>query len=181
MAKQDFDLMARLGPVYAAVGISAVGISLIGLIGWVLFLLWVYQAHANLRRAGIIDTHYSARWAVGSYFVPVANLFVPMLAMRELWNRSHGENVYQAESAVGEVTNWWTCMIVALGLTSYLGIVTVINLTTPYKILSSAGANGVLVSFASLLMLGGIWFQFVIVGRISVAQRSMVDAASVFG
>lgn len=69
-------------------------------------LMWVYTAHANLRRAGITGLNYSPGWATFSFFVPVANLFVPFTAMRELANRSAGEPEEFAASTVDEVFSW---------------------------------------------------------------------------
>lgn len=76
-------------------------------------LMWVYTAHANLRRAGITGLNYSPGWATFSFFVPVANLFVPFTAMRELANRSAGEPEEFAASSVDEVFSWWGCWIAA--------------------------------------------------------------------
>ncbi len=55
-------------------------------------LMWVYRAHANLRESGMEELRHSPGWAVGSYFIPIANLFVPFSAMRALHNRSNGED-----------------------------------------------------------------------------------------
>ncbi|MFD2578690.1 DUF4328 domain-containing protein [Novosphingobium colocasiae] len=44
---------------------------------------------------------------MASYFVPIANLFVPPGIVRELWNRSHGEDEWQAKADVAGVSIWW--------------------------------------------------------------------------
>ena len=49
----------------------------------VIFLRWVYVASSNCRGFNAEMT-YSPGWAVGYYFIPVLNLFVPYLAMSEI-------------------------------------------------------------------------------------------------
>lgn len=52
------------------------------------WLLWQHRAHANLRALGVPGLRFSPGWAVGWWFVPLANLVMPYLAVRELWRAS---------------------------------------------------------------------------------------------
>jgi hypothetical protein len=53
------------------------------------FSMWLYRAHNNLRSFDPwTRLSYSAGWAVGSYFVPFANLVVPYRAIKEVWQKS---------------------------------------------------------------------------------------------
>jgi uncharacterized protein DUF4328 len=55
----------------------------------VLFLMWLYRAYGNLRAfdpSRLIN--YSPIFAVGSFFIPFANLVVPYRAVEEVWQKS---------------------------------------------------------------------------------------------
>jgi len=51
----------------------------------VAFMMWSYRVHGNLRALGARNLRYSPGWAVGIWFIPIFNLFVPFLIMREIW------------------------------------------------------------------------------------------------
>ncbi len=69
--------------------------------------MWIVQAHRNLRLANLPHLEFTPGWAVGWYAVPIANLFKPFRAMRELWNASHGAtDTYQA-SEPWFLWAWW--------------------------------------------------------------------------
>ncbi len=55
----------------------------------VVFLIWLYRAYGNLRAfnpSRRLD--HSPGWAVGSFFIPIVNLFIPYRAVREVWQKS---------------------------------------------------------------------------------------------
>lgn len=52
------------------------------------FIVWFYQAHKNLVRAGVPGLKYSSGWAIGGFFVPVLNLVRPYQLMCEVWRGS---------------------------------------------------------------------------------------------
>lgn len=79
----------------------------------VVFLIWLYRASANARALGARDMMVSPGWAVGWYFVPLANLGMPYVTMRDLWKASAKPRDWQIESAPATVTLWWGCWIVA--------------------------------------------------------------------
>ena len=55
----------------------------------VFFLMWLYRAYNNLRAFNPSRRlNYSPGWAVGSFFIPFANLVVPYRAVKELWQKS---------------------------------------------------------------------------------------------
>lgn len=59
----------------------------------VIFCVWMYRAHKNLVALGNPRQHleHPPGWAVGSFFVPIINLFVPYRAAREIWAKSDPE------------------------------------------------------------------------------------------
>jgi heme/copper-type cytochrome/quinol oxidase subunit 2 len=56
----------------------------------VAFLMWEHRCANNLRTFGYWASQltYSPAWAVGSFFIPIVNLFVPYKAMKEIWEKS---------------------------------------------------------------------------------------------
>ena len=97
--------------------VLAVLMVLIGLLAFVVyvttvvfFLMWLYRANNNLKRFNSwARLEYSAGWAVGSFFVPFANLIVPYRAVREVWQKSGTpeESVYAEPSPPGFFPVWW--------------------------------------------------------------------------
>jgi hypothetical protein len=74
--------------------------------------MWIHRGHRNLHEAGIPDLRFSPGWAVGWYFVPIAFLFMPFQAMRELWTVSHNRSDSFSASAPGNLGMWWAFWII---------------------------------------------------------------------
>lgn len=73
----------------------------------VVFLLWVYRTNAYLRLTSGYPIRATPGWAVGWYFVPIANLFRPLRDMRDIWRASHGG----ASAGLGLVNGWWAAFL----------------------------------------------------------------------
>jgi hypothetical protein len=54
----------------------------------VIWCIWQYRAHSNLRALGADDLKYRPGWAVGWWFIPGAWWVVPPRVMSELWRAS---------------------------------------------------------------------------------------------
>ena len=61
---------------------------LIYLISGVLILMWIYRANHNARALGAANMDFTPGWSVGWYFIPIANLWKPYQAMKEIWKAS---------------------------------------------------------------------------------------------
>ena len=83
----------------------------------VVFLMWLYRAHENLASFGIPShqVQYSSAWAVGSFFVPIANLIIPFQAIKELWQKSvpNSASMFSALSPPAFFSLWWFFWIVS--------------------------------------------------------------------
>src|SRR5262249_5743282 len=53
------------------------------------FLRWIYRLNKSLSVLSSVPKKFSPGWSVGWYFVPLANLFKPLEAMRETWTVVH--------------------------------------------------------------------------------------------
>lgn len=81
----------------------------------VAFLIWVHRAFRNLQDAGIY-TEFTPGWAVGWFFIPIANLFMAYRAIRELWHKSGGEveeaGLFNAPQPAPLLGIWWGAWII---------------------------------------------------------------------
>jgi hypothetical protein len=80
--------------------------------------LWIHRAAANAHALSR-GMDVSPGWAVGWYFVPVANLFMPFRAMDQIWRISHDPEAWRGKDAPTILRYWWAFWIAA----SFLGAV----------------------------------------------------------
>lgn len=79
---------------------------------------WLYRATANAQaRAGASDA-ISPRMAVGWYVVPIANLWMPYRAMRQIWQATVGLSDGDASPRLLRI--WWSAWLVSI-LSSEVG------------------------------------------------------------
>lgn len=76
------------------------------------FLVWLYRAEVNARALGAQDMMVGPGWAVGWFFIPLANLVMPFVAVRELWKASATPRDWQLGHASPVIALWWACWIV---------------------------------------------------------------------
>jgi len=70
------------------------------------FCVWVFRMNKNLEFLGAVGLRSSPGWAVGWFFVPVANLWKPYQAMSDLWRASKAPDSWR-EIERGPVLPWW--------------------------------------------------------------------------
>ena len=61
----------------------------LGCVTGIMALVWIYRAHLAARRDESRSISVSPGWAVGWFFVPIANLWKPYHAMWQLWRYQH--------------------------------------------------------------------------------------------
>lgn len=88
----------------------------------VLWLVWQHQATANLWASGRTRLRVTPGWAVGWWFVPVANLWMPLIAMREVDRRSSADDAPRKASPL--LAAWWAAWL-ASSLAPIVGVVAV--------------------------------------------------------
>ncbi len=164
----------------AVAGLASLVNSINFLIAAVLVLIWVYRAHANLRDSGLQGLKYSPIWASVSFLIPIANLFVPFFAMRQLANLSAGEEVGDANRSVDAVTSWWACHIGSWFFATLLGLVALVNgipgvfVTTPFW------ANELLNVLALIMMAGSAFFLIKLVQQVTYDQLHGESVSATF-
>ena len=90
---------------------------LVQLVVWVaafvITLRWIYLANNNARALGADDMIVTPGWAVGWFFVPLLNLAMPFIAVREMWKASANPRDWQVEHAPLTIPLWWGFWIAA--------------------------------------------------------------------
>lgn len=70
---------------------------------------WVYDSHCNARALGVLGITYSPLMSVGVFFIPIASLFMPFIAMRDMVNGSFEKA--NKPTFHGLILLWWVCFI----------------------------------------------------------------------
>ncbi len=106
-APENLGIILTLG----LLGLVAGGVSIFT---WILFLVWTNLAAKNVRAFGQIGLEYTPGWCVGWWFIPVASLYKPFDALREVWKASDPETVgpaaakpWAASVVPGIFIAWW--------------------------------------------------------------------------
>jgi len=88
---------------------------LVFLITGILFLRWILLTNRNARALGATGMEFTPGWAVGWYFVPVATLWKPYQAMKEVFKASHPD--YSEDWSEAPYPSilplWWLFWVVA--------------------------------------------------------------------
>jgi hypothetical protein len=126
------------------------GLYLILLIGWLVsYMMWQYRAVSNVRvLTG--DSRTGPGWSVGWWFIPFANLVMPYLILKDLWQRT-------SPPAVGLIGLFWLSWILS-------GVATRV-LENLYENAAEASDFAALISYghaqAGLSVIdAGIWLLF---------------------
>jgi hypothetical protein len=146
--------------------LAYIGLGLVGLILWVattvVFLCWNYFAAVNVRALGAKHLRFSPGWCIGWHFIPIANLWKPYQAMREVWQASTSPAAWSEAPVPALLPRWWAWWVLdyVLIITSILLSVTA-NITSQYIL---AGWVALLASLcdcfltlAALTLVRGLW------------------------
>lgn len=86
------------------------------LITFVVLLMWVYRTHANLFPLGASPLEFSSGWAVGWFFVPIANLVKPYQAASEIWSNSQPNRLLGQVEIGTQLVGWWWGLRIISGI-----------------------------------------------------------------
>ncbi|MER5738226.1 MULTISPECIES: DUF4328 domain-containing protein [unclassified Streptomyces] len=79
----------------------------------VLFVIWFYRVRLNANVWAFDRQSRTAGWAIGSWFIPIANLWIPRQIAVDVWRASRRDP--SAADGPGELTLlncWWTFFVV---------------------------------------------------------------------
>jgi hypothetical protein len=109
-------VMDEAGPAVLAQGCVALLHVALYVVSGVVFLVWLHRASGNLRALGAEGQRYSPGWAVGAWFVPLANLVWPYEAVREIFAVSVG-----MERRRIAIVGWWWATYLLANVTATVG------------------------------------------------------------
>jgi len=96
--------------------LSEVVTAIVGFIQLVLFIIlgitflrWIYRTNMNLGALSGQPLSFTPGWSVGWYFIPIACLFKPYQAMKEIWETSH-KNQFATYSILSV---WWVFWLIS--------------------------------------------------------------------
>lgn len=84
---------------------------LIVIVTAVVFLMWIHRANRNARGLGAEGMTFTPGWSVGWYFIPFANLWKPLQAMKQIWQASADPASWQSQKTPALLSNWWALWI----------------------------------------------------------------------
>ena len=85
------------------------GLAILGTV--VTICMWIVRAHRNVRLLGAVGLPISPGWAAGWFFVPIAHLFKPFQAMRDLVKASTSPASWSTTPSTPLLGWWWTMWI----------------------------------------------------------------------
>jgi hypothetical protein len=97
-------------PLIAVVGLSALSYIVFAVVGIVLFCLWVHRANGNADALVASGMEFTPGWAVGWFFVPLANLFKPYQVVSEIYRASDPDadpDFWSVASLPAYLPLWW--------------------------------------------------------------------------
>lgn len=74
---------------------------------------WIYHSAKNVRLFGAVGLSIRPGWAVGWYFIPIANLWKPYQAMKEIWQASVSPENWADQYRPGLMPAWWTLWLIS--------------------------------------------------------------------
>jgi hypothetical protein len=83
------------------------------IVSGVLILKWIHRANYNARQLGATDMAFTPGWSIGWYFIPIANLWKPYQAMKEIWKASSNPQSWSTEPVSSMLPWWWFFWIVS--------------------------------------------------------------------
>ena len=94
------------------VGLAFVVVTGLMIAVFVLTIVWEWRLAKNHQLLGRPDTPFGPGWAIGAWFIPLANFVIPILQLRDLWKGSapglpRGSPVWKRQSTGALLWVWW--------------------------------------------------------------------------
>jgi Domain of unknown function (DUF4328) len=138
--------------------------------GGIVFLIWVYRSTANAHAFGAEGMSAGPGLAVGWYFIPIANLWMPLTAMRETWKASVNPPNWEVERAPATMGLWWFFWI-----TGNIAGIAAARLGWEEAAPETAGISYILSIASDLLTIPGALLLTGIVGAITRLQADRMN------
>ncbi|MGW5055448.1 DUF4328 domain-containing protein [Actinokineospora sp. NPDC004072] len=135
------------------------------------FVGWLWRAWDNAARLTIAPHRHGRGWVVGSWLVPVVNLWFPYQVVRDVWRGSRpdarGVNSLDLLPGSAQVNTWWALWIAAVVADRVL----VVLMLRDVRSLDGLRTAVVVDTVATLLLVAAGAVLFQVMGRISGWQE----------
>jgi hypothetical protein len=112
IAKEAFSMEDLQAGDHLRLGLTVLSVAL-HLACTVCYCLFMPRANRNARSFGARGLEFTPRWAAGFFFVPVASLWKPYQAMKEIWQASDPApgGAWQGAAVSALLPAWWATYI----------------------------------------------------------------------
>jgi Domain of unknown function (DUF4328)/Protein of unknown function (DUF2510) len=122
----------------------------------ILFIVWQWRSAKNAEALGRTGAQYGAGWSIGGWFIPLANLVIPVIILQDLWRSSDPESSPDSwrTRPRSSLIRWWWGTIVVGWLAGRFGANTTAGTASVSQLRSAnetASAGAVLFVAASIL------------------------------
>jgi Domain of unknown function (DUF4328)/Protein of unknown function (DUF2510) len=87
----------------------------------IIFIIWLWRAAKNAQFLGRTSARFGPGWSIGGWFIPLANLVIPVLIVQDLW-RATTPGTPPGSSWRGErgsaLVGWWWALLILGGALS---------------------------------------------------------------
>jgi len=157
-----------------------IGATQIGLLvlGALFFLRWFHRAYKNLGTLGAGALRYSTGWAIGSWFIPILNLFRPKQIANDIWRASEPgaqESGWWSQARVPALVHlWWGLFLIS----GFLGRAALSASGNPETIGAAQTATGLTIATDLTSVAAGVLAILYIV-RVTERQRARAQVSRV--
>ena len=160
--------------LYGLVALGVAAVSILSFIATVVFfLIWLHRSYVNLAAIPGAEQPAAPGWAVGVWFVPIVNLFLPLKIVNDLYRASDpvnlgGESVISYGGAPAAHGVWWGFWIVGniLGQISF-------RLMIDAETAEQVSIATIIDIFSSMCAVIAAYLIFKIVGEITTRQEEI--------
>jgi hypothetical protein len=119
----DFDQASRVTATLAqrarsaddAVSTASAALLLLVIATGVVFIIWQWRAAKDAAVLGRAWPRFGPGWSIGGWFIPLANLVIPVLIVQDLWRAtspfSEPGSHWRQQPRSALVSCWWTLLI----------------------------------------------------------------------
>ncbi|UGQ12862.1 DUF4328 domain-containing protein [Yinghuangia sp. ASG 101] len=109
---EDADDFVEVTTALYALGMLAAGI---------VFVVWFSRARSNTEAWYGPSATMSKGWAIGGWFIPLANFVIPKIVAHDIWKRSDPQSAMPGGRPAGKALLWWWWIIYSVGSLTFLG------------------------------------------------------------
>ena len=85
----------------------------------VLFIIWQYRVAKNNEALDRRGARFGPGWSIGAWFIPLANLVIPVMIMQDLWRGAtpttpRGDPRWRSAQGSWLIGVWWAALIVSM-------------------------------------------------------------------